>query len=418
MKPLSMAAIGCGHRTRTYVRLGSRHPERYITVAAADPIRERVAETARLSANPGFREFSSADEMLRHPRMADLMIIGSQDAHHRDHAIAAMEKGYDLLLEKPIGTHLEEVLEVEATARRLGRKVLVCHVLRYAPLYRKIKEIVDSGLLGDLVSINAYEGVGAWHQAHSYVRGHWAVTEKASPMILGKSCHDLDILRWIADRRCLSVASAGSLTHFTSANAPEGAPQRCQDGCPVADSCHYNCVRYLDEERAWLANICDFAEEADDARLAEWIHQSPWGRCVYHCDNTAVDHQVAALTFEGGLTATFTMTAFENGRHLDIFGTRAKLKAGGLVKENKGHEIMVRFHDKSEDRYFDSAIQKGGYEGHGGGDAALMEALYEEMRKDRPEDMTSSLHVSVESHRMAFAAEESRLSNGTITLPS
>lgn len=417
MSRLTMAAIGCGHRTRTYVGLGARQPDRYRTVAAADPVRGRVEATARLARNPDFAGFASAEELLARPPMADLMIIGSQDAHHREHAVAAMERGYHLLLEKPIATNLKDVLSVEATARKLGRKVLVCHVLRYAPLYRKIKEIVDSGLLGELVTINAFEGVGAWHQAHSYVRGHWAVTEKASPMILAKSCHDLDILRWIADRRCLSVASAGALTHFTPENAPEGAPARCQDGCPVADTCHYNCIRYLGEERGWLANVCDLSGEADDATVAEWLHRSPWGRCVYRCDNTAVDHQVAVLSFERGLTATFTMTAFENGRHLDLFGTRAKLKAGGMVKEAKGHEIMVRFHDKSMDRYFDSEVKEGGYAGHGGGDSALMEALHEEMQKERPEDMTSSLQNSVESHRMAFAAEEARLSGRVVPIP-
>lgn len=407
MKKLRIAAIGCGHRTSTYVKLAAAQPDRYETVAAADPIRNRVLRVAALSQNPYFQSFPDADSLLAADKIADLMIIGSQDAQHCDHAIRAMEKGYDLLLEKPIANYWDDVQRVEETAIRLQRKVLVCHVLRYTPFYQKIKEIVDSGTLGDVLTIHATEGVGAWHQAHSFVRGHWSDTRKSSPMILAKSCHDMDLLRWIADRPFTRVSSAGSLTHFKVDNAPAGAPLRCYDGCPVAERCHYFCEKYLHSEKAWFNFICDIPDEAGEKAQRDWLHQSPWGRCVYHCGNDAVDHQTVLLEFEGGLTASFNMTAFESGRHIEIFGTEAKLRGGGYVKEATGNEIQVRYLDGRNDELFDP---KGGDSGHGGGDAGLMNALYDEMEKDSPEEMTSSLQQSVESHRMAFEAERSRLS--------
>ena len=409
LKPLTLAAIGCGARTRTYIGLAGRQPGRYLPVAAADPRPERLKQTAQLSNNPAFRTFKDADAILAEGKLADVMIIGTQDAWHRKHAIAAMETGYDLLLEKPIATTLEDTLTVEATARRLGRRVLVCHVLRYTPLYRQIKTILESGALGEIVSINATEGVGAFHQAHSFVRGHWAVTRQSSPMILAKSCHDLDILRWLAGQPCEQVSSAGGLTHFRAANAPEGAPERCLDGCPVEDSCPYYARHYVGKEKFWLEHICDLPKKASDEERLAWIHSSPWGRCVYRCDNDAVDHQVVQLQFAGGLTASFTMTAFESGRHIEIYGTKGKLRAGPYIREGYGEgDIVVRYLDGREDDVYDSQPEEGGYASHGGGDAGIMHALYDEMQKGDPAEMTSSLEVSVESHRIAFAAEEAR----------
>ncbi len=415
MKPLTLAGLGCGGRTRTYIELAARQPHRYKTVAAADLLPERLATTARLSGNPDFRKFNSAEALLAQPKLADVMIIGTQDALHREHSIAAMEAGYDLLLEKPIANNLEDTLAVEAAARRLNRRVLVCHVLRYTPFYRRIKEIVRSGALGDIVSLNAIEGVDAWHQAHSYVRGHWAVTEKSSPMILAKSCHDLDIIRWIIDRPCAAVSSFGALNHFTLENAPEGAPERCMDGCPVGNTCNYNAERYLTDQSQWLPYVCDLDPATTSAEeRAEWIHRSPWGRCVYRCDNTAVDHQTVNLEFEGKLTATFTMTAFTSGRTIEIYGTKARLYGKLQTKP----EIYVQPQDRRQPGYSVDPDdgREGGYAGHGGGDNGLIDALHNEMAKEDPAAMTSSLTASVESHRMAFAAETSRVSGQTVRL--
>lgn len=414
VKTLTLAAIGCGGRTRIYVKLAARIPEHYRVVAAADPRSERLHETRELSGNPDFQCYRDADELLAQPKLADIMIIGTQDADHREHAIRAMQLGYDLLLEKPIATHLEDILAVERAAQELGRRVLVCHVLRYTPFYQKIKELLSSGVLGRVLSINAVEGVGAWHQAHSYVRGHWAETAKSSPMILAKSCHDLDILRWLVNASCTDISSFGELSHFTTANRPEGAPAYCLDGCPAQYACMYNAERYLGDQQHWLPLICD---EATEESRRQWLHRSPWGRCVYQSSNDVVDHQVVSMRFANECTATFTMTAFEAGRHIEIYGTRARLRGGVFLHQSTGSDIIVTPHAPgAEEVRMNTESEAEGYDEHLGGDAGLMAALYHEMLKPDAAMMTSSLAASVESHRMALAAERSRLEKRTLSL--
>jgi len=326
MKKLRLAGIGCGGRTRTYLGLATKYPHRFEVVAAADPNPRRLEMVRELSGNPAFRGFADDKALLAQERLADILVIGTQDSYHVEPCLAAMEKGYDILLEKPISPQPQEVVRLEETARRLGRRVMVCHVLRYTPFYEKVKALVASGHIGEVASIHASEGVGAWHQAHSFVRGHWAVREKSSPMILAKSCHDLDILSWLVDR------------------------------------------------------------------------------------------QVLALDFEGGTTATFAMTAFDGGRNIEIMGTRGVLRGGHFVRRALGCDIVVYGLDSNGEERFYLPELKGGYDGHGGGDAGLVAQLYHEMAVVAPEHMKSSLARSVESHLIAFAAEESRMQGSAVSL--
>jgi len=413
-KPLTLVGVGCGGRVRTYCDLAARHPHRYRVVAAADPNPVRVGQIRELSRNPEFRSFSSDAELFAAGKLADVCIIGTQDAYHVEPCIRAMEVGYDVLLEKPVASEPAKVLHLLSEAERLGRKVLVCHVLRYSPFYVKVHEIVASGALGDVVTLDAREGVGAWHQAHSYVRGHWAVTGKATPMLVAKSCHDLDIISWLVNRPCRQVHSFGSLSHFTSANAPEGAPDNCTEGCPVGDTCPYNAMLYASRQRGWLQWVMDGGRDASEEDVRSWLSSSPWGRCAYRCDNDAVDHQVVLMEFEGGVTGTFTMTAFDSGRNLTICGTKATLRGGDEVRAQSGNDIIVQYHTGNTVRYGVSN-DVGGYDGHGGGDPGLVHAIDREFAKPAAE-MRSGLHASVESHLIGYAAEEARRTGSSVRL--
>lgn len=416
LKKLKLAAIGCGARSRTYLSIAAMLPDQFEIVAAADPVAARREAVRDLSGNPDIRLFRDDGELLAEPKMADIMIIGTQDDSHVGPCLRAMEAGYDILLEKPIAPTMAEVRQLTAAAKRLERRVLVCHVLRYTPFYQKVKAIIDSGALGEVISVSAREGVGAWHQAHSFVRGHWAVTEACSPMIVAKSCHDLDILYWLIGRPCLRVSSFGSLTYFTSKNRPEGAPFRCTDGCPLGMDCMYHAKHYIGRNRRLLPLVMDGGETASPEAIEAWLKVSPWGRCVYACDNTAVDHQVVSMEFAGGITASFTMTAFDEGRSIEIFGTKARLLGGAAYKAICGDDIVVV--DHVDDRPVHHKVDYAwvGYEGHGGGDAGLVRSLYEEMNRSHPDEMLSSIHLSVMSHAIGFAAEEARLSGATIRL--
>lgn len=415
-KPLRLACIGCGARAQTYTQLAMRRPDRFQIVAGADPVAERVEKIRRTSASPEFRGFDSAEALLAAGKLADVMIVATQDNHHFAHCSGALKLGYDVLLEKPIATRAEQVLEIERLARKAGRRVMVCFVLRFAAFYRKVKQIIDSGSLGELVSIQANEGVMPWHQAHSFVRGHWSVVGKSSPMILSKCCHDADIVHWLVGRKCLNIASFGSLEFFRSERAPAGAPARCTDGCPAADSCAYNAHRYAGDMRSpWLGMVYDRAADATKEQIIGWLTTSPWGRCVYRCDNDAVDRQVLAMEFEGGITGTFTMTAFANGRHIEVYGTRGVLKGGETYRQHFGTHLVLIPHEGEAVRYTVQA-EDGGYELHGGGDAGLVDALYGEMTKPPQEPIEAGLDSTVHSHLIAFAAEQSRLTRRAIDI--
>lgn len=413
-KPLSIVGIGCGHRTFAYCGIAAQMPHRFRVVAGADPVEFRVNHLRELSKNPQFRAFKDDQALFAAGKLADLAIIGTQDAYHIQPAKQAMELGYDLLLEKPIAQDPRQVLELLAVAERLGRKVLVCHVLRYTPFYVKVKEILASGILGDIATIDATEGVDDWHQVHSFVRGHWSVSGTSNPMIVAKSCHDMDIISWMVDKPCLKVASFGGLHHFTAAKAPAGAPARCTDGCPVGDTCPYNAMHYAGKQRGWLKYVMNGGDTADHDAIRAWLSASPWGRCAWRCDNDVVDRQVLAMEFAGGIAGTFTMTAFDRGRNVTIRGTKGVLHGGELTKERTGHDITVRTHLGQETAY-KVPIDVGGYAGHGGGDPGLVLALDHELAKPARE-MRSGLYASVESHMMGFAAEEARRTGRVVEL--
>ena len=315
-KRLSLAGIGCGSRTRTYMKLAMEQKNRYRIAAAADPVKQRteaVRDFAPEEERDSVRLFKDAASLLAEPRLADVAIIGTQDDYHYAPCRKAMELGYHVLLEKPIAKTLKEALELRDTARLLKRRVAVCHVLRYTQFYRTLKKIIDSGEIGEVITFNANEGVGAWHFAHSFVRGHWGNSKTSTPMIVAKCCHDMDILYWLMGRRkCLSVASFGELTFFTKKTLSSPRPERCTDWTTPVGEDPWDARKYAtdDECKRWLGMVYDRAQEATAEEICEWLKTSPWGRDYLQCDNDQPDHQVSIMRFEGGLTGTFTMTAF------------------------------------------------------------------------------------------------------------
>ncbi|WP_105043911.1 Gfo/Idh/MocA family protein [Rubritalea profundi] len=314
-QPLTIAAVGCGSRARTYSQIAASLGDRYRITAGADPVPQRLEAMREISDNPEFQGFDSADALLAQDRLADVLIIGTQDNYHFEPAKKALEKGYHLLLEKPAAQSLEEVNELARLAKKYDRKILLCFVLRYTPFYSKVHEIIRSGRLGDIITIHAAEGVDAWHHTHSYVRGNWSRTDLSTPMIIAKCSHDTDYISWFMNSRCTSVSSYGRLSHFTSAHAPEGAADRCTSGCPHAapqgGNCPYDAHHYLDKHARWLRMVYPHPTERNKDDIIKWLESSPWGRCAWKCDNNAVDHQVVSMEFENGNTASLTMTAFD-----------------------------------------------------------------------------------------------------------
>lgn len=410
----SIVLIGLGNRGKdTYLPEFLKCGDRVRVTAIAEPVDERREEVARRLQLPPERCFRTGEELLAGPRLADAACIATMDRQHVPQAVPALEKGYDLLLEKPVSPSLEECDRLAAVARATGRRVVVCHVLRYTAFYRKVKELLDGGAVGDVVTIQAIENVGYWHQAHSFVRGNWRRADETSPMLLQKCCHDLDLYLWLAGKSAARVTSFGSNSYFNAAHAPAGAAARCLSGCAAKESCPF------DVEKIYLTNAATGIDAGNDGWPCEVLaahptHDSvlaalrtgPYGRCVFACDNDVVDHQVLNVEMTDGSTLNFTMSGFteHNTRFAKFMGT-----GGELVADLLAGDITLRpFGRPAQVTHVEAA------EGHSGGDAGLVRQFVELMLGGEPGPGLTSLDVSLASHRIAMAAESSRLAGGAV----
>lgn len=413
MKQLNAIILGVGSRGCIYANAMRKMPEKFNVIGLADPLKSHRTTVQGWFNVPDEACYDDWQDLLAQPKKADFAIIATQDKMHMAPALKAIELGYNILLEKPVAPTAQECAAISVAAQKAGVKVLVCHVLRYTDFYNRVKKILLDGTIGDVVSLMAVEAVGNVHQSHSFVRGNWHKTEDCAPMILAKCCHDLDIIQWLIDKPCKKVQSFGSLTHFTPENAPAGAPKRCIDGgCPVEETCPYSARRvYVDDHSAgnWYRDVAsgkfDIEGRATDEEVIEKLKANNYGMCAYQMDNDVVDHQVVNMEFQGGITASLTMNAFnQGGRYIRIFGTK-----GELYANMRDTEITVfTFLDRAVKQYSVKATEESIVGGHGGGDTGIMAELYEYFNGDYTGYKAADIATSVRNHLLAFAAEESR----------
>ncbi len=415
--PVTVAVLGAGMRGRTLSSYAEAFPDRLRVVAVADPQADRRDALASRHVVPANRRFASWRDLCGRPRLADAVLVATPDREHAGPGRRLAELGYDVLLEKPIAATRAECVELVEAVEVTGVVFGVCHVLRYTPYTAEVVRIIQGGRIGRLVGVDHLEPVGWWHFAHSYVRGNWRRSDESGPSLLTKCCHDLDWLRHIVGRRALRVSSVAGLHHFTAANRPAGAAERCLD-CPVEQQCPYSAVRlYLgclgdpERERWPLSVVTPHATELDVRRA---LRNGPYGRCVYACDNDVADHQVVTIEFADGVTATLTMSAFTpmSRRRTRIMGTRGFL-------EGDGHRVTVTdFVSGQADTMTPAASSTpGSGGGHGGGDFGVMAAFVEAVATRDRSLILSSPRESLESHLMAFAAERSLLTRRAEPVP-
>ncbi len=413
-KIFTVAIIGCGGRgADAYGSLINERKDRFKIVALCDrrPLwLEKSGENFGVAKENLFLE----ERKFFKKKRADLLIVATPDDCHVRHALKGFKLGYELMIEKPLSDKLSDCKKLLKAQQKSGRKALVCHVLRYAPAFVKAKEILTSGEIGELVSIDALERVGVSHFNHSYTRGNWRNRKVAAPMILAKCCHDLDLLQYYAGSKCKSLSSVGDLRFFKAENKPEDATERCLD-CPKADTCPYSAkVNYLNNfinngspEDVWPFNVIAVAPITEE-KIVQALKEGPYGRCAFACDNDVVDHQQTLMTFENGVKASLNMNAFTagGGRRIHFFGTK-----GELILDEELQSLSLRRFGKERETIPMSTLMEKGY-GHGGGDAGLVDKLYDILTGDVEADTT--LEASVESHLMGIRAEESRLKNGKL----
>ena len=408
MKPITAVVIGAGSRGSIYAGYAKDHPEELNIIAIAEPRRDRLDALAEEVGVPAEHRFDCWETLLSQPKMADCAFICTLDDDHTAPAIKAMDRGYHILLEKPMSNREMECRQIAETARKTNRTLAVCHVLRYTPFYMTLKSLIDQGEVGQVTTINQIENVGYWHQAHCFVGGNWRNTKETSPMLLQKSCHDIDIILWLMGSTCTRVQSFGSLRHFTAENAPSGAAKRCLD-CPHAETCPYSAPKlYLDMDRTgWPIDVITTDLSLEGRRKA--LEDGPYGRCVYYCDNDVVDRQVVNMEFENGGVATFTMTGLsaDFSRQLKIFGTEGQIQADMGTKEI----VLHRFGEDPISIPLDIGTEASG---HGGGDYGIM-ADFLRILREGGESRTGA-EVSLQSHLICFAAERSRKEHTVVEL--
>ena len=421
-RPIRIIIVGMGVRSMIYAREALAHPDLFQIVGVVDVNPERVQTARKTFGIPEEHCFSSVAELVAVPKFADGVINGTMDQQHVPTSLPLLRHGYDILLEKPFAVNMYEAEQLLTCEHVTDRHIMVCHVLRYAPFYRKIREILTAGEIGRVVDIRMAEQVSYFHESVSYVRGKYASPEICgSGMLLSKSCHDIDIMTWLMrGNHPASVSSVGNVFQFKPEMAPQGAGHHCLTDCPVERTCPYSARRlYIEHPQRWTGNIWHdigyekISEEEKEALLSD--PENPFSRCAYRCNLQIVDHQSMMVRFADGATGTFSMNggATASGRHIHITGTRGEIL--GLFEEERFtvHRIapdapggrITEVVDVSRDQHGNA---------HGGGDQAIIHDFVTLLQGREPSPCCTTLDDSMTGHRLVFRAEESRKRNGAM----
>jgi predicted dehydrogenase len=329
--------------------------------------------------------------------------------------------GYHILCEKPMAPTEAGAVRIADAVRHAGVIFAVCHTLRYTGYTRQLREVIVAGRIGRIVSVQHLEPIGWWHFAHSYVRGSWRREAESSSMLMTKCCHDLDWLNYLIGAQPARVSSFGRLIHFRPENRPERAGDRCLT-CAVDPDCPYSAPRLyrsrLGDPRWNHSPVGAVTDDPTPCGLDAALADGPYGRCVYACDNDVVDHQVVALDYTNGVTASFTATAFTpmRSRMTRVFGTHGFLEGDGhqlaLYDFRTGPDVVPEWVIPPSDEPHDHLTA------HDDGDRGVIDAFLRAVVTSDTSAILSGPTESVDSHRVVWAAERARLSGSVVQLTS
>lgn len=419
--------VGAGHRAMTYAALSEIIPNDFkiVGVADLDPLRcQKVKELYGFSNDMCF---SSSEELMKKDKLADVIINGTMDADHVPTTIPMLEKGYDVLLEKPFAINNEEVELLADAVKRTGRKVMICHVLRYAPFYVKIKELINNGTIGEIINIQTSEHVSYHHVANCFIRGKWRRKDLGgTSMLVQKCCHDIDLICWfLSGISPIKVSSFGSRSFFNREHAPENSGEYCLNDCPLEHTCTYSCRKLnLDHIERWAAYVWRDIEHIENPTFQDYEQEllrrdNPYGRCVWKLDNDVVDRQSVMVEFSNGATATHNMVAgtARPCRKIHIVGSKGEID--GVMDDNSFTLKLIDTQLGYTEQVFnlnDEGDTSGAFGGHGGGDMRLAIDFYELVSGKAPSISCTLLEDSLNGHRLAFAADIARESGKIISL--
>lgn len=417
-KTVTAVIVGAGHRSMIYADYSLSHPDELRIIGIAEPNEAAARAAINKFSIPKENCFKTALELAEHERIADVVINGTMDKDHVSTSLPLLEKGYDMLLEKPFAVNKEETEKLVAAVKRRGNKVMVCHVLRYSDFYEEIKNVIMNGEIGEIISIQLCEDVSYHHYATSYVRGKWANSDECgTSVMLAKCCHDIDMMTWLmGDAKPETVSSFGSLQYFKKENAPKDSGTRCLLDCKYKDTCNLSAERvYLEIPQKWDFYVWPELHDAPyEEKYENLKNVSPYGRCAFKCNNNVADHQTVIVKFSNGATGSHNLTAgcAYSQRTVRVIGTKGEIS--GIFEDNKFTVSYINPHSESDhtDKIIDVSERSSASLGHGGGDSALVGDFIKYVRNEKPSVSCTSLADSVAGHLVVFGADESMANGG------
>ncbi|MBI5725878.1 MAG: Gfo/Idh/MocA family oxidoreductase [Planctomycetes bacterium] len=426
--PITAVIVGAGHRALLYAGYAKNHPDRLKIVGVADPSGVRREAAAREFGLLPDQCFSTAGELAAGPKRADAVINGTMDNQHVPTTLPLLDAGYDVLLEKPFAVSIDEIRALAQAVRKTGRKVMICHVLRYAPFYVEIRSRVAGGQIGEVVNIQTTEHVSYHHMAVGFIRGKWRKKDDCgSPMLLAKCCHDLDLVAWMKSGIHPSRAgSFGGLTQFKSEKAPDGSGRRCMVDCTIEGQCPYSARKHYIERNWWNFYSWESLEHVksltDEAKRESLRTDNPFGRCVWRCDNDVVDHQSVVVEFADGCTATHNMVGgvAMPSRSMHLIGTAGEiygsLETSRFAVRRLNPDVQCGYSEETVDLNVQGDMH-GMRGGHGGGDLLLVRDFVDFLQGSPPSISCTTIDDSISGHLIALCAEQARLNNTIVDIP-
>ncbi len=412
MKQKTMILIGAGNRgTFAYASYALECPNEAKFVGVCEPNEEKRNYFKELHNIPAENVYTSWEDILKKEKFADAVIIATQDNLHVEPCLKALEKGYDVLLEKPMADNIKDCLKIQDAVSKSGRTLAICHVLRYTNFFTTLKRLLTEKVIGEVMNIEYSENVAYWHYSHSFVRGPWANEDDSTPFMVAKSCHDMDILSWLIDAKCTNLSSFGSLKFYNRAHQPKDATDRCLDGCPHYTTCPFSVKNIYfrstpDDGLVPLMRMV--SRDLSTTAMLDALKTNQYGRCVFACDNNVTDNQIVNLKFENGVIASFTLSAFtnDNCRRIRVMGSD-----GEIIGKLEANEL--EYYKISTKEKFKINIETNA-SGHSGGDFGIMQNFVRLLNNEGL-NLTDS-KKSLDSHIMAFAADKACKTNTLINI--
>lgn len=422
MKKISVVVVGFGDRGEAYTKYALTHPDELEVVAVVDPnpVRRELAK-ARFNIKDDMM-FDCVDDCIKKGKIADAVINATMDELHIPTALPCLKLKYDMLLEKPITNNKADLMRLKQLADENGCKLMICHVLRYTPFYRRIKEIVLSGEIGDIVCMETNEMVGVAHSSASYIRGKWNNREKCgSSMLLAKCCHDMDLLCWFKNGVAPEKATSfGGRYYFIPEKAPEGSGTRCLVDCKVEKECPYSCKKLLLDNHYFTQYLFTclnkpYEQITYEEKVESLKTINPHGKCIFKTDADIVDRQAVIIKFADGTVATHSMVSgvARPGRNIHLIGTKGEIQ--GFFEDNN---FKVRTYNAANCLYNEreeviTGIEDG--DGHGGGDSRIVKDFVSMENGEQKSISATVIDDSINSHLIVYAADKS-LDEGGVTV--